>query len=69
MNRVKKGVFITTSTFANNATAFAVAHEKTISLIDGNMLSDLMIMHGVGVSEVKTYKVLGIDNDYFSPSD
>lgn len=69
MNKIKKGVFITTATFANNAKEFASSHEKTISLIDGNLLSDLMIMHGVGVSEVKTYRVLRVDNDYFSTNE
>jgi restriction system protein len=67
MNKVKKGVFITTAKFATNARVFAQSHEKTISLIDGDMLSDLMIMHGVGVSEVTMYRVLRIDNDFFSP--
>ena len=69
MNKVKKGVFITTARFAPTACSCAEEHEKTISLIDGNMLCDLMIMHGVGVSEVKTYRVLRVDSDYFSSSD
>jgi len=69
MNKIKKGVFITTATFASNAKEFASAHEKTISLIDGDQLSDLMIAHGVGVSEVKNYRVLRIDNDYFSANE
>jgi restriction system protein len=69
MNKVKKGVFITTAKFADNARDFAKGHEKTISLIDGDLLSDLMIMHGVGVSDVKTYRILRVDKDYFSASD
>ena len=68
MNKVKKGVFITTAKYAESATEFAADHEKAISLIDGDLLCDLMIMHGVGVSEVKTYKVFQVDNDYFSPN-
>jgi restriction system protein len=66
MNKVKKGVFITTASFAQNAREFAVGHEKTISLIDGNLLCDLMINHGVGVSEVKSYRLLKVDGDYFA---
>jgi restriction system protein len=69
MNKVKKGVFITTSMFATNARQFAKDHEKSISLIDGDMLCDLMISHGVGVSEIMAYKVLRVDNDYFPPAD
>ncbi len=66
MNKVKKGVFITTAIFAKNAREFAKGHEKTISLIDGDLLCDLMISHGVGVSEVKIYKLLRVDGDYFA---
>ena len=66
MNKIKKGVFITTASFATNALEFARSHEKTISLIDGDLLCDLMIANGVGVSEVKQYKVLRIDSDYFA---
>ena len=66
MNRIRKGVFITTASFAPNACSFAKEHEKTISLIDGDLLCDFMILHGVGVAEVKNYKVLRIDGDYFS---
>lgn len=67
MNRVKKGVFITTSAFAENAASFAKHHEKTISLIDGDILCDLMIGHGLGVSSVKNYDLRRVDTDYFTP--
>jgi restriction system protein len=66
MNRVKKGVFITTAKFSARAIECVNSHEKTISLIDGDMLSDLMIRHGVGVVEVKILKLLRVDSDYFS---
>jgi restriction system protein len=68
MNKIKKGVFITTASFAANASEFARTHEKTISLIDGDLLCDLMITNGVGVSRVrvKSYDVLRIDSDYFT---
>lgn len=68
MNRVKKGVFITSSAFAKNASKWAKDHEKTISLIDGNTLCDLMIAHGLGVSLVQTYELRKVDQDYFSPA-
>lgn len=66
LSKVSKGVFITTSDFATKADKFARAHEKTIILVNGDILTDLMIDHGVGVSEVKTYRTLKIDYDYFS---
>jgi restriction system protein len=69
MNKIKKGVFITTARFAPNALDFVRIHEKTIGLIDGDLLCDLMIAHGVGVSEVKAYRVLRIDSDYFAASE
>jgi restriction system protein len=67
MNKIKKGVFITTAGFATNARSFVHGHEKTISLIDGDLLCDLMIAHGVGVTDLKAYRVFRVDNDYFSP--
>lgn len=66
MNKVRKGVFITTGKFSGGTRKFVEGHEKAISLIDGDMLCQLMIRHGVGVSDVATYRVLRIDNDYFS---
>lgn len=66
MNKVKKGVFLTTARFGPRARKFARSHEKTISLIDGDALCDLMVKHGVGVSEVKVLRLLRVDNDYFS---
>ena len=34
-------------------------------LIDGGQLAELMIDHGVGVTDYKAYKVKRIDSDYF----
>jgi restriction system protein len=35
-------------------------------LIDGEQLAQLMIDHGVGVTEVANYLVKRVDSDYFS---
>jgi restriction system protein len=35
-------------------------------LIDGEQLAQLMIDHGVGVTEAATYLVKRVDSDYFS---
>lgn len=65
-HRAKKGVFITTSTFSSPAVEFAQGIESKIVLIDGELLSDLMIDYGLGVSLVKNYEIKKIDTDYFS---
>ena len=64
--RARKGVFITTSGFTAEAHEYAANLQTTIVLIDGPQLAQLMLEHGVGVSEVGSIKVLRLDEDYFS---
>lgn len=62
----RKGVFITTSHFTENAKKYAERLEsKKIVLIDGIELSKLMIAHNVGVNISQTFVVKAIDYDYF----
>ena len=61
-----KGVFITTSKFSNEARDYVRRIDKRIVLIDGEHLAELMIDHGVGVSESATYVVNRLDEDFFS---
>ena len=64
---VKKGVFITTSTFTKSARDFSIQQtEKNISLIDGDTLTALMIKNEVGVRSVQSYAVYEIDSNFFS---
>ena len=63
--RAKKGVFITTSDFSKQAYEYIQRIEKKIILIDGRLLTELMIDHNVGVSEVARYTLKKIDSDYF----
>lgn len=64
---VKKGVFITTSTFTKSAREFSIIQtEKNISLIDGDTLTALMIQNEVGVRSVQSYSVYEIDSNFFS---
>ncbi|MBI4322615.1 MAG: restriction endonuclease [Chloroflexi bacterium] len=63
--RAKKGVLITTSQFSQDAKDYVSRIEKKIVLIDGEELAQLMIDHGIGVTEVSTYTVKRIDLDYF----
>ena len=64
--KANKGVFITTSTFTREAVEFARHLSIKIVLIDGYLLSELMIDHGLGVSEVASYSIKRIDSDFFT---
>lgn len=63
--RAKKGVFLTTSSFSNEAIEYARAIDPKVVLIDGTKLSQLMIDFDVGVSTTQTYTLKRIDTDYF----
>lgn len=67
MDKVQKGVFITTAKFSAAARGRAEKCGKSISLIDGDLLCELMIRYGLGVTLLQTYSVMRVDNDYFSP--
>ncbi|WP_346775127.1 restriction endonuclease [Bacillus sp. RO1] len=62
----RKGVFITTSYFTDNAKQYAERLEaKKIILIDGKQLAKLMIDHNVGVDISETFVIKSIDYDFF----
>jgi hypothetical protein len=61
----RKGVLITTSDFTSDAREYGTRIEKRIVLINGTELADLLIEHGVGVTEVTSYTLKRIDSDYF----
>lgn len=63
--RARKGVFITTSYFTNEAKDFASFIDTRIVLIDGKELAELIIDYNVGVSIRDTFVVKRIDTDYF----
>ncbi len=63
--RAKKGVFITTSYYTQEAKEYVSYVDTKVVLIDGQLLSDLMIDFDVGVSPAATYVVKKIDTDYF----
>jgi restriction system protein len=64
-HRARKGVFITTSQFSNDAKEYVNRIEKRIVLIDGKQLVRLMVEVGMGVTDVATYRVKKLDRDYF----
>lgn len=61
-----KGVFITTSTFSESAKSSAFVTRRTIRLVDGGELAELMIRHNVGVVTETTYALKKPDENYFS---
>lgn len=64
--KADSGVFITTSTFTEGARIYANNVPTRIILIDGKRLTDLMIRFAVGIQVRDTYKVVEIDEDFFS---
>jgi restriction system protein len=64
-HRAPKGVFITTSSFTREAEDYANANNTKIILINGAVLTDLMIDHNVGVATTGTYELKRVDADYF----
>ena len=61
--RATKGVFITTSTFTQQALEFAKSVERIV-LVDGERLAGLMMEHEVGVT-LRPVKIPKLDSDYF----
>jgi restriction system protein len=63
--RAKKGIFITTTTFSNEAREYASNIDTKVVLIDGARLTDLMIDYSVGVTARTLYELKDLDTDYF----
>ena len=66
MQNVQKGVFITTSSFTKDARAYAdEQQQKSLKLIDGDLLSELMIKYEIGLEKIGSYVVYKINEDFF----
>ena len=66
MQYVRKGVFITTSSFTKEAKEFVnKQQQKNIKLIDGELLSELLVQYEVGILKVKNVIIYKVDTDYF----
>ncbi len=61
--QVKKGVFVTTSSFTDKA--LVAAKDLNITTVDANRLVDLMIKYNIGCQVDKTYEIKKVDLDYF----
>ena len=62
---VKKGVFVTTSTFSKSAYEYKETIETRLALIDGERLSELMFTHNIGVSTINSFEYKKVSDDYF----
>ncbi len=58
-------MFITTSRFTNEARESATRSSDNLVVIDGDMLAELMIDHGVGVSTRETFAIVQTDLELF----
>lgn len=66
--RAKKGIFITTSRFTDDAHRYTDSIDTKIVLIDGQRLTELMIDSDVGVSSSTAYVIKSLDTDFFGSS-
>ena len=66
----RKGVFVTTSKFTNDAIRFAEnIRDPRLVLVDGDKLASMMIQHSVGIQTKEVIKISKIDLDFFGGGD
>jgi restriction system protein len=61
-----RGVLVTTSAFAKSAREYAAKVPQRVILVDGDVLTRLMLEHEVGVRTERTVHMRRIDLDYFT---
>lgn len=64
--RAKKGVFITTGRFSNDAIDYIKNIDPKVILIDGEKLVNFMIDYNLGTTTSTIYEIKKIDSDYFT---
>lgn len=64
--KATKGVFITTSSFTNDALDYIETVNHKVVLIDGEKLTQLMFEYNLGLQTINTYDIKRIDIDYFT---
>ncbi len=63
--RARKGVFITTGRFSEDAIGYVDSIDPKVILIDGRTLANLMIDFNLGTTTAANYELKRIDSDYF----
>ena len=64
--RAKKGVFITTGRFSDDARTYVETIDPKVILIDNKALANYMIDFNLGVSSASKYEIKRIDSDFFA---
>jgi len=64
--RARKGVFITTGKFSEEARRYVENIEPKVILIDGRTLAEYMIDYDLGTTTFATYPLKRVDSDYFT---
>lgn len=64
-HNARKGIFITTSDYPKSAITYCEKVDRTIILINGKRLTELMIEYNIGISARRTYELKEVDSDYF----
>lgn len=64
--KAKKGVFITTGKFSDDAKSYPDRIDHRVILIDGDDLVNYMIDFNIGVSTTAKFEIKKIDTDYFN---
>ena len=64
--RARKGVYITTGKFTDDAVRYADSIDPKVILVDGITLANMMIDHGLGTTTTATYEIRRKDSDYFT---
>lgn len=62
---ITRGVFVTTSRYTKAAREYAERSHKSLRLIDGDELAELMLRHGIGVRSYRTLELKRLDTDFF----
>jgi restriction system protein len=63
----RKGVFFTSSTFTEQAIQHSLdAQNMTITLVNGDYLTELLVQYELGLAMVKSYKLFEVDKNFFS---
>ncbi|MFO9199147.1 restriction endonuclease [Legionella pneumophila serogroup 1] len=63
--QAKKGIFITTTDFSNEAREYLKVIDKKIILLNGKELIELMWEYNIGLNVSATYEVKDLDLDFF----
>lgn len=64
--KARKGIFITTGRFSNDARDYvAQLRDMKVAVVDGPRLADLMIEHNLGVTTESSFELKRLDKDFF----